>query len=524
MTTEHPTLTRRGFLSVAASSAAVLALPHVPGAWAAASASSAYPFRLGVASGDPRSDSVVLWTRLARSPLDADGGMGQRDVRVEWQLLHYETGRVVRSGAVLAKAAAAHSVHVVVSRLQPGRWYRYRFRALGYVSDRGRTRTLPPPDTMPSSLRFAAVSCQNFQHGYYTAYRHLSEENLHLVLHLGDYIYEGRGSNSSTRQHAGGETLTLADYRIRHAQYKTDPHLQRAHRRFPWMVTFDDHEVDNNWTSESNESGQSRTAFLRRRAAAFRAYYEHMPLRRSSLPDGPDMPIYRRIDFGLLARISVLDTRQYRSAHACGADADDLWSLMCEDALAADRTMVGPDQERWLLAGLNRRARWNVVAQQVLMARWQRAGVNGASFNMDRWDGYPAARGRILSHIAMNRPSNPIVLTGDAHMNVVASLKRNFYDPLDETVATEIVGTSISSGGDGSSGRRELAERQVVDPHIQFLNRRRGYVRHVVTPGRWRADFRIVPYVSRREAPVKTRASWTIRDGVATAVEVDPVA
>ena len=493
----------------------MLALGRLPGAWAATTAASAYPFTLGVASGDPRSSSVVLWTRLARKPLQPDGGMGDRSVRVEWQVFTVDTGKVVRSGAVYAKPSAAHSVHVVATGLEPGRWYYYRFRALGYTSPRGRTRTMPAATTMPSAFRFAAVSCQSYEQGYYTAYRHLGEESLQLVVHLGDYIYENARTTSEkrTRSHVGGETRTLAEYRVRHAQYKTDPDLQFAHQRFPWMVTFDDHEVDNNWTGESNTSGQTQTAFLKRRAAALKAYYEHMPLRASSLPAGPDMQLYRRINVGALARISVLDTRQYRDQQVCLENPTEA----CADAAPPSRTMTGLDQERWLLAGMDRTTRWNVVAQQVLMARWIRIGSGSPQLNMDAWDGYRGARARILGHIAVQRPANPVVLTGDAHMHTVADLKLNFDDPLAETLATELVTTSITSGGDGHQAADEMARRQEIDPHVKYLNRERGYIRHTVKPTVWRADYRTVPYVSRRGAPVTTRASFVIRDGHAGA-------
>ncbi len=522
MTSGGPVLSRRHLLA-ALSAAGSLALPRVPGAWAGTASSGSDPFTLGVASGDPRSTSVVLWTRLARKPLYPLGGMGDKPVRVEWKVSIPGTRRVVASGAVYAQPAAAHSVHVVATGLEPGRWYHYRFRALGFVSPPGRTRTLPPAGSMPPVFRFGMVSCQDYEEGYYTAYRRLAQEKLDLVLHLGDYIYEGpRSQETSPRYHVGGETKTLAEYRVRHAQYKLDPDLQAAHRRFPWMVTFDDHDVDNNWTSESNTSRLTDQAFRTRQAAALRAYYEHMPLRRSSLPVGPDMRIYRRIDVGRLVRISVLDTRQYRSAQACGG-ARDKFALMCAEAAAENRTITGPEQEQWLLRGLDRTARWNVVAQQVMMARWTRVRHERGMFNMDAWDGYPAARRRILEHLAANRPTNTVVLTGDAHLHALAELKMNFDDPLSQILATEIVTTSISSGGNGKDAREELLRRQVVDPHLKFLNRRRGYIRHVLTPNWWRADFRTVRYVSTPGAPASTRASWVMRDGVPGAYEVDPV-
>ena len=525
MTSDSPSLTRRRFLALAAPAAGALAVPRLTGAWAAGTTANDYPFTLGIASGDPRATSVVLWTRLARRPLQPDGGMGDKRVPVQWQILDPATSKVIAAGEIEARPASAHTIHAVATGLEPGRWYHYRFRALGYISPLGRTRTLPEPTAMPAMLRFATASCQSYQAGYYTAYAHMAQEDLDLVVHMGDYIYVGpRSKETMPRYHVGRETLTLDDYRVRHALYKTDPDLQRAHRRFPWMVTFDDHEVENNWTGESHSSGLTRDEFRRRKIAAFRAYWEHMPLRPSSMPVRADMPIYRRLNYGRLARISVLDTRQYRSRHACGVNPERPWSLLCTESAKPERTMTGPDQERWLLGGLNQTARWNVIAQQVMMARWQRVGKDGPVFNMDAWDGYPAARERILRHIAVERPSNPVVLTGDAHLNAVSHLKQDFEVPLAPTLTTEIITTSITSNGNGFDGSDSLAKRQALDPHVQFVNRQRGYVRHVVTPTRWRADFRVVGYVTRPGAQVKTRASWLVRDGNAAAEEIPPVA
>ncbi len=524
MTPERPLLTRRQLLAGVLTASGGAAMPRLSGAWAGTSSAS-HPFTLGIASGDPRASSVVLWTRLAPRPLQPDGGMGARRVRVEWELYTKDgVRRSVDSGAVYADPAHAHSVHITARNLRPATWYFYRFRALGFVSPEGRTRTLPAPGEMPDVFRFATVSCQNYQDGFYTAYRRLAAEKLDLVVHLGDYIYEDpRGSGDRPRYHLGGQCRTLDDYRIRHAQYRSDSDLQVAHERFPWIVTFDDHEVDNNWTGESHRGSETDAQFRSRREAAMRAYYEHMPLRRSSMPAGPDMAIYRSFDVGVLARISVLDTRQYRSAHTCLGPQERLWAAPCAEAADPHRTMTGPDQERWLLERMNRDARWNVVAQQVMMARLQRVGLDKPLVNMDSWDGYPAARGRILGHIAATRPSNPLVLTGDTHMHGVAYLNADFNNPASETLAVELLTTSISSGGDGSDGRKKLQQQQLLDPHLKFLSRRRGYVRHVVTPSAWRADFRILRYVSRRGAAVRTRASWRIRSGSPAAEEIEPV-
>ncbi len=472
-----------------------------------------YPFTLGVASGEPRPDGVVLWTRLAPEPLTG-GGMPDRTFPVRWEVAHDERfRRIVRRGEADARTRLAHSVHVELEGLEPGREYFYRFRAGGETSAVGRTKTAPRRNVR--ALRFAFASCQQYEHGYYTAYGHLAREELDLVVHLGDYIYEygpheyvAPGGN--VRHHSGPEIVTLEDYRNRHAQYRTDTDLQAAHSAFPWLVTFDDHEVENNWADEVPENDQPREPFLFRRAAAFQAYYEHMPLRRSARPHGVDIRMYRRAAFGDLATFNLLDTRQYRSDQACGDGTD----IGCDERLDPARTITGSEQERWLLKGLgSSRATWNVLAQQVFMAQRDFEPGPAQRFSMDAWDGYAASRDRLLSFIATRRVANPIVLTGDVHNNWAADLKANFDNPDSRALGAEFVGTSITSGGDGSdttaSGDTTLAQ----NPHIKFFNGQRGYVRCHLDREAWKSDYRIVPFVRRPGAPVATRASFVVEAG-----------
>ena len=324
---------RRRFVKLSGASAAALVFGAGPFSEKAASRPkfSGYPFRLGVASGDPLPDGVVLWTRLAPKPLadDGHGGMPDRNVPVRWEVAADEGFRkVVRRGTEVARPELAHSVHVEVEGLAPARWYYYRFKAGDEISPVGRTRTAPAPGAKVSELSFAFASCQQFEHGYFTAYRRMAEEDLDLVVHLGDYIYE-YGPNEyvapggNVRQHVGEEIQSLADYRQRHAQYKGAPNLRRAHAAFPWIVTWDDHDAENNYADEISENDDPPEVFLRRRANAYQAYYEHMPLRRSSVPRGPDMRLYRRLTYGDLAEFNVLDTRQYRSDQPCGDDFPD---------------------------------------------------------------------------------------------------------------------------------------------------------------------------------------------------------
>ncbi|GIF62340.1 hypothetical protein Ais01nite_03750 [Asanoa ishikariensis] len=323
------------------------------------------PFTLGVASGDPLPDGVVLWTRLAPEPLVPDGlgGMSRHVVPVRWEVAQDERFRhVVKQGVERATPALGHAVHAEVHGLRPDREYFYRFRTGNSTSPVGRTRTAPAASARPRELAFAFVSCSNYPTGYFTPYRHLAAESLDLVVHLGDYIYEGPAAGTLGRAHLPAtEIFSLADYRVRHAQYKTDTDLQLAHARFPWAVTWDDHEVENNYADErSEDAAQDPESFLRRRAAAYQAYYEHMPLRRSAVPHGPDMRIYRRLRYDRLAEFNLLDGRQYRDDQTTDpVELDD-----------PARSMLGADQERWLIDGLSHSAgTWNIVAQQTVMAK-----------------------------------------------------------------------------------------------------------------------------------------------------------
>lgn len=473
---------------------------------------SGYPFTLGVASGDPLADAVVIWTRLAPNPTEPGGGMFDRKFPVEWQVAADEgMTRVVREGTAFARPEFAHTVHVDVRGLEPGREYFYRFKSGPELSPIGRTKTAPAPGAAVDSFAFAFASCQNYPAGYYTAYRRMAEEDLDLVVHLGDYIYEGSGASSIGRSHLPArEIYSLDDYRIRLAQYKADPDLQAAHALFPWLVTWDDHEVDNNYAGPISQDNDPIATFLERRANAYRAYWEHMPLRELQFPQGPDLPLYRRFTFGRLAEFNVLDTRQYRSDQACGDGRD----IDCEERLDPRRTITGDDQERWLLDGLaDSSATWNVLAQQVFFA--QRDFDPGApqSFSMDAWDGYKASRDRLIGGIVERGVRNPIVLTGDVHQNYAADIKANFDDPNSPTIGSEFVGTSITSGGNGSDVGGDSAAQLAANPHIKFNNRQRGYVRCQLTPSLWRADFRVLPYVATPGAPVATRASFVVQDG-----------
>ncbi|MFN3408938.1 MAG: alkaline phosphatase D family protein [Limisphaerales bacterium] len=511
---DSPRLNRRSFVLATASLAA--AAVWAGRAWGAVKQRptfSAYPFSLGVASGDPASDGVVLWTRLAPDPLHG-GGMTAEHVAVDWLVGEDEAMRkVVQRGTAIAHPDWAHSVHVEVTGLRPDRWYWYQFKAGGEVSPKGRTRTLPTDESQPPRLRLAFASCQHYEAGFYTAYEHMAREDLDLVFHLGDYIYENGAREGGVRRHGEREVFSVDDYRNRYALYKTDPALQAMHAAAPWFVTWDDHEVDNNYAGAIPEEGAPAvTPFLQRRANAYKAYYEHMPLRRSSLPNGPDMPLYRAARFGRLAEFFVLDTRQYRTDQPCG----DKWQVPCPEAMNPDATLLGKVQREWLLHSLGRSAgRWNVLAQQVMMARVDRAPGPDVKVSMDQWPGYEQDRRRVLRHLRDRKIRNPVVLTGDIHSNWANELLCDFDAPEAPPVAVEFVGTSITSGGDGVEERKQTQAILAENPFVKFFNAQRGYVRCEVTPEAWRTDYRVVPFVTRRGAPLHTAKSLVVEAGQA---------
>jgi alkaline phosphatase D len=468
-------------------------------------------FALGVASGDPLSQAVVLWTRLAPSPLSG-GGMPAVDVPVRWEVATDEGFRhVVRWGDALAEARFAHAVHADVRGLRPGSWYHYRFAVGDQVSPVGRTRTAPAPGTTGGRLRFLFGSCQNWQSGFWPLWAHAPAEDPDLVLHLGDYIYEGPAGTGPgvVRPHNGPELLTLDDYRNRYGLYKGDPALQGIHAACPWVVTWDDHEVENNYAGLVPQFPAEAPAFPARRAAAYQAWWEHMPVR---LPPatGPDLTIYRALDWGRLARFHVLDTRQYRSDQACG----DGTGPTCPERTDPARTLLGADQEAWLgdsLAGS--RATWDVLANQVIMTSMQLAG---SVYNRDQWDGYAAARSRLLGQMRAGGVENAVVLTGDVHAGGVGDLVDENPDgtPATEAFGTELVGGSISSRFDPSLA--DVAEQLIgALPHVRFVDvRRRGYMVSEATETELVTRFRVVDSVAVPDAPVYTAGTWTTLAGI----------
>jgi len=504
---------RRDFLTDLAQAAALCAV--VPNVWRVTSRPRLAddPFQLGVASGDPTSGGGVLWTRLAPRPLEPEGGMAGLRVAVGWEVAEDERfARVVQRGRAAAVPELSYSVHVDVTGLQPDRWYHYRFTVGDAVSPTGRLRTTPAAGA-DTPLRLAAASCQHWEHGLFTAYAHMAREELDLVAHLGDYVYEYGAVEGRVRTHAGLELRTLEDYRRRYAQYKGDPLLQAAHARCPWLITWDDHEVDNNYAGLVSENDmESDEQMHARRAAAYQAWWEHMPVRVPRARSWADLAIARPLSWGRLAQLWVLDTRQHRSDQACG---DGRRPVPCGDWADPRRTLLGEAQERWLADGLaSSAARWQVLAQQVMLAPLVERVDGRPSVSMDPWSGYPAARDRLLRTVAERAANRTVVLTGDIHSSWVNELRRDFARPEQPPVAAEFVTTSISSGGDGSlawDGVSEAARGE--NPHIRWHSARRGYVSHTVTPDAWAAEYREVPYVTRPDAPVETPTRWRLTNG-----------
>ncbi|MCX2179523.1 alkaline phosphatase D family protein [Streptomyces sp. SKN60] len=520
---------RRRFLTTTGAAAALAFSVHLPATGTAAAAEldarriTENPFTLGVASGDPLPDSVLLWTRLAPRPYEAGGGLptGTR-AAVTWELAHDERfTRGVRRGSVIAHPEYAHTVHVEVAALAPGRPYFYRFRAGDWTSPVGRTRTAPPPGAHNTRLSLAAVSCQAYPDGYFTAHRHLAREDVDVVFHLGDYIYEYPvPSTAADRGYPVGtlpdvfnhETVTLEDYRLRYALYKADADLQAAHAAHPFVVTWDDHETEDNYADDIPQNGVPPEEFLIRRAAAYRAYWENQPLRTPQRPTGPDMRLYRRLRFGRLAQFDVLDTRQYRSDQAYG----DGWQLPGPLVDDPARTLTGATQERWLTDGWRgSHARWNVLPQQVMFAERRNPTTPAPAYklSMDAWDGYRASRQRVLAGAAAAGVDNLLVLTGDVHVAFAMDIKADHRDPGSRTVGTEIVTTSISSGRNGTDKPANHAALMQANPHMKFYNGRRGYVKVTLGLDSARADFRTVSAVTTPGAPLATAASFVTEAG-----------
>jgi alkaline phosphatase D len=495
---------RRRFSLAAGGAAAALVMPvFVPHARACV----APCFGLGVASGCPRPQQVVLWTRLTGP------GLPER-VPVQWELALDEAfSRIAAQGSEWAEAPWAHSVHAEPAGLEPGRWYWYRFTCLGQRSAAGRTRTAPAAGSQ-EGLQFAIASCQRWDHGHYAAWHHMAREGVDLVLFLGDYIYEYAAAGGRVRRHEGeGPARTLAQYRARHAQYKSDPALQAAHAAAPWVCVWDDHEVENDYAG--SQAQDLAPGFAGRRAAAYQAYWEHLPFPAAARPSGPDMRIHDRYDWGQLARIHTLDDRQYRDPQACprpGRGGGTTVRLQdCAALQDPRRSLLGPAQERWLAEGWSTTRLWNLLAQQTLMApfSWRDPGApDGPVVWTDGWDGYAPARQRLLDVLRERRVPGVVVLSGDVHGNYVANLHAQPSDPASPVLATEFCGTSISSEG---LPQERITAALPWNPHLRYgRSDQRGYMRFSLDARQLQVQLRVLDDVRQPDSAIRTAARFVV--------------
>ncbi len=497
---------RRRFLAGAVAAAGV-ALLDVRGLAAARAQAAALPpgdlFGLGVASGDPTADSVILWTRLL-APAGGDA-LPAADIAVEWEVAS-DVGFTspVAAGTAPAVAALAHSVHADVSGLAPDTWYWYRFKVDGRTSPVGRTRTFPGTGQTPAAVRFALASCQNWADGYYTAHAGIAAEDIDFVVFVGDYIYEG-SANRPPRPLTMPESKDIPSYRARYELYKSDPNLQASHARAPWIVTLDDHEVANNMIGDNGKGGalagnpSAIAAWRQRRADAYQVWYEHLPLRLPA-PSSPDLAIHRVVEHSDLLCLFVLDGRQYRSLYP-GNQSQGQDSPARRDPA---RTMLGSTQEAWLdgqFAATG--STWNAIAQQTVMTAMPIPFFEYTVYNLDQWDGYVAARERFLTSLVTNDVPNPMVLSGDIHLAAAAAVRLDYSDPAAPDIAQEIVCTSISSRFDPNYLQMfQNAFGRI--PWARYGNPiDRGYSLITLTADTWTTEFRVVD-VTQPQATVRT--------------------
>ena len=511
---------RRRLLQLALASASSLWLPR--SAWSQ-QRFAGNPFGLGVASGSPTHDSIVLWTRLiAPGVLQS---LGKEPVTVRWEIAHDEQfARIAQSGQAQALGELAHSVHVEAAGLEPDRWYFYRFMVGDVVSAIGRTRTFPAPDAPAQKLRLSYASCQRWDHGYFSAYRHMREENLDAVLFLGDYIYEYPNAAKAVRVPTGGWVITLADYRQRYALHRGEPEVQAMHAACPWLVTWDDHEVQNDYAGlVAGDTGPPVADFASRRAAAYQAFYEHMPLRASVLTkalagvsSGAEYRLYSQQRFGRLANLVMIDDRQYRDGHVCNPDgklgSSNISPAACPAWNDPARTLLGAAQEQWLDAAFaSSGPGWTVLGQQTLFGPRAFRKEAGNVYWNDGWDGYTAARTRLTESLQRHKVANPVLLGGDVHENWVGHVKADYSRPDSATLGVEFCGTSITSR---SRGNQYIAATVANNPHFVFADSEgKGYGVVEFTPTRLTTTLRVVDDVTSRNTKISTLRSFVVEAG-----------
>lgn len=442
------------------------------------------------------------------------------DVDVQWEVAADEQfTRGLKRGTTQATFVFGHSARVEVPGLQPERRYWYRFIAGGHRSPVGRTRTLPSARSQVAAMHLAVSCCQHYEQGHYAALAHMAAEAPDAIVHLGDYIYEGAASTGRVRAHVGGQCRTLHDYRQRYSQYQLDPSLQAAHAAAPWLATWDDHEVANDYSGLSSGRDEDPAVFLARRTAAYQAYYEHLPLPPSAAPRGSETPIYARRRIGALATIHLLDQRQYRSPEACaqpGRSGGNRSGPTCTDLDLSGRTMLGSAQEAWFDHGLaSDPSAWTIIAQGTVFSHLDQQPGEGGAYSTDDWNGYPAARKRLLETLRRRGARNPVVLSGDIHAFIVGNINE-VPERLDTpVVATEFAATSLSSD---PRPQRQLDEWHTGNPNLLLADgRQRGYVSLRLAPQRLTADLIGVNDVKDPASPCRTQQTFVVESGRAGA-------
>ncbi|MFC6288242.1 alkaline phosphatase D family protein [Nocardioides sp. GCM10027113] len=511
-------------------------------------------FAHGVASGDPEPTGVVLWTRVTPTPEATPGsGRGPR-VTVRWEVARDADFRdVVRSGSFQTSPGRDHTVKVDAQGLAPDSWYFFRFHLRDATSRVGRTRTAPAAGATPDNLRVGVVSCSHFEAGHFAAYGHLARrDDLDAVLHLGDYLYEYAANEKAVRQHfPDREIVALADYRQRHAQYKTDPHLQDLHARLPFVTIWDDHEVTNDSYEDGAENHQPDTEgdYLRRRARAHRAYDEWMPVRldgTARLGDGTRL--FRRVRWGTLAELTMLDLRTYRDRMVETAAPFPLPQLQTE-ADDEDRTITGDEQMAWLKESLASSAsQWKLVGNSVMIAPLSTAQLpeetvtvihqvtgesprDGVPINVDQWDGYTADRRELFDHIASTGITDTVFLTGDIHSGWACDLPLDTGAyPIGGTAGVEFVCTSVTSSNiDDITGAPPRTATRAIEATLMANNR---HIKHInfddhgysvldVTPERAQMDWFVLADKTDPDSAAAWETSWATATGSGSVARAD---
>ena len=474
------------------------------------------PFALGVASGRPRADSVVLWTRLLFSEEDRAGGTEALRVQVE-VFADAALRRRVQVNEVVTDELRGHSVHLHLQKLQPSTDYWYRFKQGDAFSTVGHTRTAPAANADVQQLRIALSSCQHYEQGQFIAHADIAKQSLDFVLFMGDYIYESSNPQYALRKHQGEEPKTLPQYRDRYEQYKRDPMLQAAHAAHPWVLMWDDHEVVNDYANDQDRQYTDPQQVLKRRAAAYQAFFEHQPVLLGPDADNPaNMRLYDQLSWGKLADLWTLDCRQYRSTQACRdpVRGGGRMVVQCDELNDATRTMLGSAQERWLADSLSQSKRqWKLVAQATQISSTSVPAPVGRSYWNDAWDGYPEARKRLLQTVVDAKLQNVVTLGGDVHANVAANLRLEPNNPQSPIVASEFVTTSITSRGLGDKPAAVI--RDSNPDLLHFRSDERGYSLITVTPSQVRCDFMTTKFPAGSESGLKTQASYAVKNGKA---------